>query len=150
MAAIAGFPKGVSEYEMKITTASSGSSWRYDRMAGIGSITPTYGNVDQTTNIANANGQINYLNYQQDEVTTQYGITLYIKGSYTLATLPFTKMKITYYDTFTSSWKTDTYPTSDLQGAPYAVTSGPHAGSTALVWPPYNPAYQGEKIYSFE
>jgi len=58
------------------------------------SISPAYANVDGVTNAAGAAGQIDLLATTQDEATLAYSLELVIVGGYTLASLPFTTMRV--------------------------------------------------------
>lgn len=131
-----------SGYTTNITTVASGSSSTYDRSPVIGSISPAYANIDGSTNTSGAAGQIDYLNYQQDEGTANYSIVLEVSGSYSLASLPFTAMRI---------------HTTDISGNPTyidatksAITSvGAISGGTRIVWPPNYPRFTGTYTYEF-
>lgn len=90
---VAGFPVA-SRYDITATFASFGTLTTGYSRGVYGSISPAYANVDGVTNAAGAAGQIDELTTSQDEVTLANSLELVIAGSYTLASLPFTTMRV--------------------------------------------------------
>jgi hypothetical protein len=90
---VAGFPLA-SRYAITATFATYGTLTTGYSRGAYGSISPAYANVDGVTNAAGAAGQIDELTTSQDEVTLAHSLELVIVGSYTLASLPFTTMRV--------------------------------------------------------
>lgn len=100
-----------------------------------GSISPAYANVDGVTNAAGAAGQIDLLATTQDESTLAYSLELVIVGSYTLASLPFTTLRVADANNVTYNKSNATLTVSGGKTTlRWANTARLFAGSAAVVF----------------
>lgn len=131
---VAGFPVA-SRYDITATFASFGTLTTGYSRGVYGSISPAYANIDGVTNASGAAGQIDQLTTTQDEVTLAHSLRIGIVGSYTLASLPFTTLRVADANNVTYNKSNATLTVSGGKTTlRWANAAGFFTGSAAIVF----------------